>query len=128
MQPSLVCSLQNLAPLARSHPPPSPPALDLSPQNRVRQLRTLGLENAEVARLLQEAPSVLAVPPVVNAPVLSERMQLLGLPSGALHSFVAQCPAVVPLLLKHRLSTADVAALRRQVAQLAELAPSQATL
>lgn len=36
-------------------------------QNRVRWLKSLGLENAEVARLVQAAPDLLALPPVVGA-------------------------------------------------------------
>lgn len=36
-------------------------------QNRVRWLRSLGLENAEVAHLVQAAPDLLALPPVVGA-------------------------------------------------------------
>jgi hypothetical protein len=89
-------------------------------QNRVRWLRSLGLENGEVARLVQAAPDLLALPPVVGAPVLEERMQLLGMPTAALHSFVLQRPAAVPLLLKSRLTPDDIRELRGLVAQLAE--------
>lgn len=45
-------------------------------------------------------------------PVLEERMQLLGLPPAALHSFVLQRPAAVPLLLKSRLTADDIRELR----------------
>lgn len=45
-------------------------------------------------------------------PVLEERMQLLGLPLAALHSFVLQRPAAVPLLLKSRLTPDDIRELR----------------
>lgn len=89
-------------------------------QNRVRWLRSLGLENAEVARLVQAAPDLLALPPVVGADHAQERMRLLGLPPAALHSFVLQAPASVPLLLKSRLTGDDIRELRGLVAQLAE--------
>jgi hypothetical protein len=45
-------------------------------QNRVRWLRSLGLENGEVARLVQAAPDLLALPPVVGA-VSLQRLALL---------------------------------------------------
>lgn len=152
----------------------------------MRWLKSLGLENAEVARLVQAAPDLLALPPVVSAvrprrphclcmaapmsagwqgsgyfhaawmrpllrqrpacavnpphpacipgalknlppsllwlraptrppsqPVFEERMQLLGLPPAALHSFVMQRPDAVPLLLKSRLNGDDIRELRR---------------
>lgn len=47
-------------------------------------------------------------------------MQLLGLPTDSLHSFVMQCPDVVPLLLKSRLGPRDIRELRSKVAQLAQ--------
>lgn len=93
------------------HPPAAPARA--CPQNRVRWLKSLGLENAEVARLVQAAPDLLALPPVVSAPVFEERMQLLGLAPAALHSFVLQRPEAVPLLLKSRLNGGDIRELRR---------------
>lgn len=39
-------------------------------------------------------------------------MRLLGLPPAALHSFVLQAPASVPLLLKSRLTGDDIRELR----------------
>ena len=47
-------------------------------------------------------------------------MALLGLPLGALHGLAAQSPGVLPLLLKARLTPADILALRREVAALAD--------
>lgn len=58
-------------------------------------------------------PALSVLPSLTNLqPVLEERMQLLGLPPAALHSFVLQRPAAVPLLLKSRLTSGDIRELR----------------
>lgn len=40
-------------------------------------------------------------------------MQLLGLRPATLHSFLLQCPAAAPLLLRSRLSAGGIKELRR---------------
>lgn len=59
-------------------------------------------------------------PPPLAQPVLAERMQMLGAEPSLLRNIVAECPTAVPLLLRSRLTPADIRQLRAVCGLVAE--------